>query len=210
MQNYVMSRRTYQIIIGLVVSWGLLVNTLMVGMIDAESVQSINPWVFFIGYFVCAVAGVFIYNSSDDPLISFIGYNLVVVPFGFIVVLAVDRVTPDVVANAAVMTMIIVALMTTLATMYPKTFSGMGRALFWSLICLIIGELIAVLIFGYSGNIFHYLVVGLFSMYIGYDWAIANEKDATLDNAVDSAADIYMDIIILFVRLLEIFASGDD
>ena len=38
--------------------------------------------------------------------------------------------------------------------------------------------------------------------YIGYDWAKAQEKRKTLDNAVDSAVDLYLDVINLFVRLL--------
>ena len=47
-----------------------------------------------------------------------------------------------------------------------------------------------------------WLVALLFCGYIGYDWAKAQEKRKTLDNAVDSAVDLYLDIINLFVRLL--------
>ena len=39
------------------------------------------------------------------------------------------------------------------------------------------------------------------------DWAKAQEKPKTLDNAVDSAVDLYLDIINLFVRLL---GKGND
>ena len=40
--------------------------------------------------------------------------------------------------------------------------------------------------------------------YIGFDWSRANSIPKTLDNAVDSAASLYMDIINLFLRILRI------
>ncbi|MBT7579493.1 MAG: hypothetical protein HN633_12065, partial [Candidatus Marinimicrobia bacterium] len=44
----------------------------------------------------------------------------------------------------------------------------------------------------------------IFCGYIGYDWGRANQIPKTLDNAVDSAAALYMDIINLFLRVLRI------
>ena len=37
---------------------------------------------------------------------------------------------------------------------------------------------------------------------IGYDWAEAQTKAYTLDNAVDSVVGLYLDIINLFLRIL--------
>ena len=48
------------------------------------------------------------------------------------------------------------------------------------------------------------LFVLIFSGYIGYDWARANRLPKTLDNAIDSAAALYLDIINLFLRLLRL------
>ena len=50
----------------------------------------------------------------------------------------------------------------------------------------------------------------IFSLYIGYDFLKANELRYTVDNAVDSAVDIYLDIINLFLRILEILGSRRD
>ncbi len=49
-----------------------------------------------------------------------------------------------------------------------------------------------------------WVVVLIFCGYIGYDWGRANQIPKTLDNAVDSAAALYMDIINLFLRILRI------
>ena len=47
-------------------------------------------------------------------------------------------------------------------------------------------------------------VVFIFCGYIGYDWGRANRIPKTVDNAIDSAAALYMDIINLFLRILRI------
>ncbi|MCR5192464.1 MAG: Bax inhibitor-1 family protein, partial [Bacteroidales bacterium] len=49
----------------------------------------------------------------------------------------------------------------------------------------------------------------LFSGYIGYDVAKSQAYPKTLDNAVDSALDIYLDIINLFIRLLSILGRRE-
>ncbi len=48
----------------------------------------------------------------------------------------------------------------------------------------------------------------LFCGYIGYDWARANQIPKTVDNAIDSAAALYMDIINLFLRILRIMGRS--
>jgi len=47
-------------------------------------------------------------------------------------------------------------------------------------------------------------VVVIFCGYVGVDWGRANQVPKTVDNAVDSAAALYMDIINLFLRILRI------
>jgi FtsH-binding integral membrane protein len=53
-------------------------------------------------------------------------------------------------------------------------------------------------------SIIDWIVVIIFCGYIGYDWARANNIPKTFDNAVDSAAALYIDMINLFVRILRI------
>ena len=60
---------------------------------------------------------------------------------------------------------------------------------------------------GVHTTIFDFIVVIIFCGYIGYDWARAQEYNPTLDNAIDSAADIYVDVINLFVRILSIIGK---
>ena len=50
----------------------------------------------------------------------------------------------------------------------------------------------------------------VFSLYIAYDVWRSQKFPPTLDNAVDSALDIYLDIANLFLELLEIFGKYKD
>ena len=51
-------------------------------------------------------------------------------------------------------------------------------------------------------------LIGHWNWRAGFDWARANAIPKTADNAVDSAASLYMDIINLFLRILMILAGG--
>jgi len=63
---------------------------------------------------------------------------------------------------------------------------------------------------GANLGIIDYIVVLIFCGYIGYDWARANACAKTVDNAVDMAAELYVDIINLFIRILSILARSND
>ena len=99
--------------------------------------------------------------------------------------------------------------MLVLAVAAPQFFLGMGRTLFVTLLMGLVAELVATFLLGYRGMLFDWLFVLVFSGFIGYDVAKAQAFPKTLDNAVDSALDIYLDIINLFIRLLSIFARHD-
>jgi FtsH-binding integral membrane protein len=204
----IISAKLYNLVIGLVLCWGFLVNFLMVKYIPTETIAAINPIAFFVGYLVSCIVGVIIYTKSDNPIISFLGYNFVVVPFGFIVNLAVSRYTPDLVMDAMRITGIVTVIMMILGTLYPGFFFKIARGLFIALIIVVVVELVEVFVFGIHHDILDWAVVLIFCGYIGYDWARANSIPKTVDNAVDSAAALYMDILILFLRILRILGRS--
>lgn len=194
----------YNAIIGLTLMVGFVINYLMVKFIPVEPLLQINPWVFFGGYFICCLGGVALFSKSDNPAISFLGYLMVVTPFGLIINMVVSRFNIDVVLNAIQATALITTIMMLLGMMYPNFFRTIARGLFVALLCTIVVELAMVFIFKTHHSIIDWIVVLIFSGYIGYDWARANSIPRTVDNAVDSAAALYMDIINVFLRLVRI------
>ncbi len=109
-------------------------------------------------------------------------------------------------SQAALTTGLVTGIMMLLSTAYPRFFLGLGRMLFIAFIAVFLVELGMFLITRTNPRIFDVLMVGIFSGYIGYDWARAQALPKTLDNAVDAAAALYVDIVILFIRLLSLMS----
>lgn len=199
------SEASYNLTIGLVLTWGFGVNYLMIRNIPAEAILGINRWVFLIGYIASIFAGTWLYTSSSNPAVSFVGYNLIVVPLGLVLVRFLYFFEPAVIEQAFLATALVTASMMILSMMYSKFFLSIGRGLFVAFIVAFIVEIGISIFTGSIPPIFDWIFVLIFSGYIGYDWARAQKLPKTLDNAVDSAAALYVDIVILFMRLVRIF-----
>ncbi|WP_372931302.1 Bax inhibitor-1 family protein [Shewanella putrefaciens] len=194
----------YNLVIGLTLVWGFAVNYWMVTNIDPNTIASINPWIFFIGYFASCFFGIYLFQKSSNPVVSFIGYNFVVVPFGLIINMVVSQYDPELVTEAIRITGLVTVAMMCLGTLFPAFFQKIAGALTIALLLVIVVELIEIFIFNTHHGILDWIVVLIFCGYIGYDWGQANQIPKTIDNAIDSAAALYMDIINLFLRILRI------
>ncbi len=200
------SDRLYNAIIGAVLLWGFLVNAFMCTYLSDEFMQW-EPMVIFVGYFISCLIGIGMVHKSKSALISFIGYNFIVLPIGVVLSLALTQYDPDLILRAVVATAIVTGVMLAASTLYPQMFLGLGRTLTFALITVIIVEIVMALFFHTSSTMIDWIVVMIFCGYIGYDWSVANQYQKTVDNAVDSAADLYLDIINLFIRILRIMGK---
>jgi len=194
----------YNLTIGLVLCWGFFINWWMVQNIAPETFLEIPMIVFLLGYFASCIAGILLFTKSHSPVMSFLGYNLVVLPFGVIINLVVSAYEPGLVVDAMRVTGIVTAVMMILGSMYPAFFQKIYGALTFALIAVIGVQLIDIFFLHKDYEIVDWIVVLIFCGYIGYDWGRANAIPKTFDNAVDSAAALYMDIINLFLRILKI------
>lgn len=194
----------FNMIIGLVLLWGFLTNWIMVKYIPPTSILQIEPLIFILGYFASCFLGIYLFNTSKNPTVSFIGYNFVVVPFGLIVNIVVSRYQPELVIDAIQITAIVTVIMMIFGTLFPKFFQAIYGPITIALFAMIVIELIQIFVFHHVPEWTDWIVVIIFCGYIGYDWGRALRIPKTVDNAVDSAAAIYMDIINLFLRILRI------
>lgn len=199
------TEQKYNIVLCGAVLWGLIINFIL--CITVGNVyEYINPIPFFIGYFVLVIAGSLIASKSDNAMVSFIGYNMIVLPIGLVVSTVVELyggVQSTVVAEAFLITMCVTAVMALFAVTKPDLVATIGGILFPCLIGLIVAEVV-VLLLGYNNNIFSWIGAALFSLYIAYDIYRSQQFTKTVDNAVDCAVDIYLDITALFLRILRI------
>lgn len=204
------SVRTYNLLIGCCLLWGFLINIIIVKNVNARALVEGGSYILFIiGYFISCFAGIAL-TRSDKPLVSFIGYNLVVVPFGLCVaiVLEVLSLPTTVVLSTIIVTAIITLIMMIIGMAFPEFVSKLGRFLGTALIITIIIEIIGLFFFPQVFAITDIVVALIFIGYIAYDWYKAQNCEKTVDNAIDSACELYMDIINLFIRLLEIFGRS--
>lgn len=198
------SSRLYNLIIGAVLCWGFGMNWLMVTKIPTELITAVDPVIFFIGYSVSCLSGVYLFSKSANPIFSFVGYNLVVVPFGLIINIVVSDYDPHLVLEAIKMTSVVTGIMMLLGATFPSFFKKISIVLSFALVIVVVAELFYLFILGTHREWIDWVVVLIFCGYIGYDWGRANQIPKTVDNAIDSAAALYMDIINLFLRILKI------
>ena len=159
--------------------------------------------VFLLIYFVLVLAG----NAMvvrGGPALSFIGYTLIAAPIGIVVCMSVQGIPVNTVKSAVLITAIVTLSFMIAGTLFPGFFLKLGRVLLFSLLFTIVGSLICLLLFrGRGYSVYEWIGAGLFSLYIGYDWARANTCARTVDNAIDLSASLYLDIVNLFLRVLQ-------
>ncbi len=209
--NAIVSDRTYNLIMGGTVLYGIAVNIILCNLVG-NVYMYVNPIMFMLAYFVLCFAGIFIANKSQNPAVSFLGYNMVVVPFGLVISTLVEAyggISSALVTDAFYFTALITAIMVFASLAFPSVFDRMGGFLFVSLIALLICGIFAMFMPGMY-TIYSYAAAAIFSLYIGYDFHRSQMFPRTVDNAIDCALDIYIDIANLFVRLLQIFGRSND
>lgn len=207
-----LSARTYNLALTGLLAYGLLLNAVIVYYFAyplISALQGVSPWLLLAGYLVPTFLGIFLAAKSQNPAVSFVGYNLVVLPIGIMLSLVIPGLPAGIVVKAMALTGMVTVTMALISLVRPQLFLGLGRTLVIALVVGLVAELVATFLFGYRGQLFDWFFVLLFSGYIGYDVAKSQAYPKTLDNAVDSALDIYLDVINLFIRLLSILGSRD-
>jgi FtsH-binding integral membrane protein len=203
------SDRAFYCVVAATLFFGFFVNAIEVIFLF-DFFASWNVFVFTIVYIVMALAGVLINVISRNPIISFIGYCMVVLPIGALLSLVLPLYGYYVVRSAFLACAFVTGAMVLLAIVYPKIFYSMIQIVGLCLLIALIYQFIAIFTGFGIGGIIDWLIVLLFCCYIGLDVSYARNRPKTLDNAVDSACGLYLDIINLFIRLLAIISRNSN
>ncbi len=204
--------KQYNLLIGGLLMWGFALNFLIVrfwggAVYNFASQVNGGALILIVGYFITVLIGSALVRR-DSPVTTFIGYNLIALPVGVLLCLIMPSYDPNAILLAVAITAGITLVFIALGSIFPRIFLSMGRMLGIGLIILIVGELLTYLIFRSSRELTSYLFAwlgaGLFAMFIGFDWARCNVCACTVNNAMAAAANLYLDIINLFIRILEI------
>lgn len=201
------SERTFMGSIAGFISYGLVLTYIMASYFAPPMP---GMW-YLIGVGVLIpLLGCFI-SSSDNLPLSFIGYNMIVLPIGLCLGPVANFVDPQIIQDAALITAIITGLMGFAGITYPHLFKNLGGVLFYSLLSLVVVRILQMFIPALDGlTIIDYIAAGIFSLYIGYDMYRSTLVGRTVGNALHIAVSLYLDIINLFLNILSILNSDND
>ena len=203
-----LTKSRFNLLLGLFILYGVVLNVITAYLLAGHVFTSSEIIGTLVLSLVCGIVGVFIALKNDRPAVSFLGYNMLVIPFGLMLSMIVQLYSPMVVFEAFFLTAMIMICMIVAATIKPEWFEGLGTVLFTALIGLIIAEVICIFM-GIAPLWISAISALVFSCYIGYDWTRAQSGPKTVDAAIDSALSIYLDIVNLFLDLLRIVGDND-
>ena len=205
------SERAFNLIIGGMLLWGFFLNYLTVALFAEQAIRlvySTNPFIFLAVYLVLVIVGNLMVTRGG-AVMSFIGYTLIAAPIGMVMCMSLQGIPTSVIKTAVLITAIVTLSFMIAATLFPDFFLKLGRVLFFSLLFMIVGSLISLLLFGrHGGMVYEWIGTAIFSLFIGYDWARANTCARTVNNAIDLSASLYLDIVNLFLRLLQMMSRN--
>ena len=206
--------RTYHLILGGMLLYGFILNTIILYVVNTRHLYAhMNAVAVIIIYFAMIILGRILMNRKSIPLMI-LGYSLVVLPLGFVLsvlIISYELTTPGIVQNAFILTSVITGIMALAAILFTdffeRIFSRIMPALGITLLVTIIVEIVGSFL-GFRFGITDYIVVVLFMGYLGYDWCRAIRQERTIQNAVRSACEIYIDMVNVFIRLLSILSRS--
>ncbi len=203
-----LSDRAFYLLIGAALLFGFFVIALEV-MFLTDFFLSWNPTVFLIVYLVMVIVGCIMSVWSRNPVISFIGYCMVVLPLGAVLSIYLPAFTYKTITSAFLVTTFLSLFMIILALVYPRVFNSIFALLGIAVLVALMYQIVAIFT-GFGNNTWvDWLIVLLFSAYVGFDVSLARVRPRTVNNAVASACAIYMDLIYVFIRLVAIFGRHE-
>lgn len=209
-----LSKRLYIAVVTLATVYGLILSSVI-----AYFTLDWKPsfWILVFVGLVIPIIGILISAYSNNWLISLFGYTMLIFGIGAISGPAVSILETGVLMLALMSTAGVTIVMSVVGIIYPKSLEHWGGYLFGALFALLfvrIGQAV-IMSLGIYESLWYiawieYGAVVLFSLYIIYDWNRSLRLSRTLDNAVDSAVAIFLDIVNLFWTIARILSHNND
>lgn len=171
-------------------------------------------WPLLIATFIGMLGGALIFSLVDNPLISGFGVALMSISAGLMIGPVVATYQVAVVLQAILITGGIVVTMSVVGIMFPKIFIGMGPYLLAGLTLLIFASFAQIIFIalGFEAAvnmpILAWIGIGIFTLYVGFDWSRSLSLPLTVDNAIDAAGAITLDAVNIFLRVLQLLGGS--
>ncbi len=200
--------RIYALALGASLTWAIF--------LVAMGARLSSDWRYGLGLvlltFICSIAGIVIFSSSERPGKSLLGVSILSFFMGLSIGPVIAYYNADVVLNALILTVAVTLGMAILGILLPNVIAKFAGALFVGLLILLVGYFSAsiLLLFGITSTFaaLDWFSLALFSLYIWFDWARAMKLPKTLDNAIDVSGALIVDIVNLFLTMLRVVARS--
>lgn len=207
-----LSKATYSSLLGLFVAAGIAVCAAF-SLISRNWVIA-NGWVvlgFCLAVLASAITGIIVANKSDSPAISGIGYLLVAGPFGLLLGPVVAQYTTTSVLRVLLLTVLLAGILGIIGAVTPKDLSSWANYLLGGLVLLFVG-FVGVPFLGAFGvpiggamTAMDWIGIVLFGAFVIFEMNRAMRIAYTVDNAVDAALAVFLDMLNIFIRMLSLF-----
>lgn len=143
-------------------------------------------------------------KSKQSVSLSLVGYTIFSLSFGFTVATILTRYNVGTIYYAFGITACLSGIFLIAGVVFPDFFSRLGGVLCLGLIGVLLIEFVAVFFFHANQTIFDYIVIILFCGFLGYDSYVMSSDEPTVPNAIFHASNIYIDIVNILIRVLDI------
>ena len=166
------------------------------------------PLVF--GSFILTIVGIVMMSaaaSKQSVGLSLVGYVIFASTFGLTASFGLANYDLPTI-TAFIATAAITFVFGALGVTFPKFFQRVYGIGFGILLATILVEIV-LMFMGVSQSITDLIVIVVFAGFIGYDTYVATTVPPTLPNAVLMASNLFVDIINVFLRILNILGRRD-
>lgn len=167
------------------------------------------PLVF--GSFILTIVGIVMMSAAAGKQsvgLSLVGYVIFASTFGLTASFGLANYDLPTINTAFIATAAITFVFGALGVTFPKFFQRVYGIGFGILLATILVEIV-LMFMGVSQTITDLIVIVVFAGFIGYDTYVATTVPPTLPNAVLMASNLFVDIINVFLRILNILGRRD-
>ena len=202
MKNNYINKRLYNLIIGLVILYGI--GAVLIAYQFIDYYKNIPILILGIGYLILIFIGIKIsFDYYNSILGQFIGYNFICIPMGMLLSILINIYDINILLETSIITIIITISMIILSLIFDQFFLKIGNILFNSLVVIIIINIIFTILH-INTDIISWISSFVFALYIGHDFKKSQNDEFTIQNAIRHGSDFYLDLVNLFINILDI------
>lgn len=210
----VISRRSYNALLAglIVLSFAVMgVCSHLTTTADFILFVNRNALAYLVGTLVGTIGGIILMNvgrSKESLGLALTGYALFSLTFGFTTSFALSYYSLESITTAFAATAGIMVVFGLAGIAFPRFFAKIQGILVTSLLAIIVVEIVLSLL-GISQSITDIAVILIFCGFIGYDVYRSQADAPTVSNAIWYGVELYLDIINVFMRLLQLFGRRE-